>query len=242
MSAKRNLKLLSWLKFLGVALPAAAGIVYLVWFSPVFVIQKIIVKGVELRDEEVDNLLGKGVVGSNMLFWRPDPARPALPRFSTIDIRKNYFSRAIEIDAKERNKSLIWCFEIDESCYWVDETGYIFSPAPLSSGGLITAVFDRRAPALEIGTHVLSDEMYSTMRGILAILDRTNLPVDSIRIENIKLREVVVRVSGGPRIVFSLAIDPDFTEAAINSLLKSGSWKNIKNLNLTVYGRAYPSF
>ena len=219
-----------------------AGLIYLIWYSPVFIVQKVDVKGVNMSQDEILDILGADTIGSNILFWRRQTEHVLDPRFDTFNMRKNYFKRTVQVTATEREKSFAWCFEASGDCFWTDKTGFIFSPAPASSGGLITVISDWREMPPGIGGYVLPASMNENLNSIIAIIGRLDLSVDSIKIENIKLRELLISASNGPRIIFSLSIDPDFTETAIRSLMESKSWTATKTLNLTVPGRAYPSY
>ena len=240
--SSRRSRLIRWIIFLVILFPASGGIVYLFWYSPVFIIKGVEFSGATLSQEEANDLLGGSPVGYNILFWQPSEAHVLGPRFASLEINRNYFSRTIEVSITERDKDMVWCFETNSVCYWVYGSGFIFSQAPLFSGSLVIVITDSRETPLEIGSYVLSSSMNSILNKILAILAKLNVRIDDIRLENIKLRELITRVHSGPRIIFSLDIDPAFTETAISSLIKAGSWSKIKSLNLTVPDRAYPSF
>lgn len=244
MSEKKR-SVLGWLKLIFVitALSAViAGAVYLVWFSPVFKIRAVELKGETLSDAERAEFLGTDVIDSNIIFWQPNLASVSNSRFESVDIKKSYFKRTIVVMAKEREKNLIWCFTSNSNCFWVDHAGLIFGHAPSSSGELIELVNDARENPPDIGAYVLPADMMGNMHLILAIINKLELPTENIKIEDIKRREVVVYAVNGPKIIFSLSINPDFTETAIRDLMKSSTWGKIKTLNLTVYGRAYPGY
>ncbi len=243
MSGRKRLrKIIRFTLFLVILLPASAGIVYFIWYSPAFIIKDVEFKGAELSQEEVNDLLGGSPVGYNILFWQRGSGHVLDPRFSSLDIERHYFKRTIEVEVKERDKDMVWCFETNNICYWVDKSGFIFSQAPLFSGSLVIVITDSRAIPLEIGSYVLTSSMNSILHRILGILLKLEVSYDQIRLENIKLRELSVRTTNGPRIIFSLDIDPAFTETALSSLMRSDSWRKIRSLNLTVPDRAYPSF
>ena len=218
------------------------GAIYAVWYSPVFVIQEVSLRGADFSREELNDMLGGDPTGQNILFWRMGEGRTLDPRFAQLEVTRNYLKRSITIEVVERTKSIVWCFEIDNSCYWVDPSGFIFSPAPSARGAVLTVVTDSREFPPGIGEYVLTSAMNEVLYKILGVIERTGINVVEIRLKNIKLRELLVTVSGGPQIIFSLSEDPAFTETAIKSLIDSGDWGKIKSLNLTVPGRAYPSY
>ena len=77
----------------------------------------------------------------------------------------------------------------------------------------------------------------------MAITDELNIPVKNANIEDVKFRELIVNTVNGPKIIFGLNIDPDFTKTALASLRENKvSWEKTATVNLTVHGRAYTSF
>lgn len=58
----------------------------------------------------------------------------AFPRFSSVAIQREG-SNALVVKVVERDSAYVSCYG-DESCYYVDQDGVVFAPAPLFSGNL----------------------------------------------------------------------------------------------------------
>lgn len=217
------------------------GLAYLVFYSPVFAITKIDVVGSGVTPDDIVKYLGAGTVGSNILFWQPATDIDALkPPIFTL--RKNYFNRTITLNVIERDKALVWCYEKNKNCFWVDQNGVIFQNAPDTSGNLIKVVDDYTDRSGNIGDTILPADFTANFMRILTVIDKLNLSIQEIRLENLNYRELIVLLNSGPKIIFSLELDPAFTEAGIKEYKDSSSWSRIKSINLTVDGRAYASF
>lgn len=242
MSARKKSKKLRSIKLYTLLLLVFAGLVYLIWFSPVFTISTLEVSGANLNKEQVSDLLGGNPEGENILFWQRSEGRALDARFSSIDIERDYFNRKVVVSLNQREKKYIWCFESNNSCYWVDDMGFMFSEAPISSGNLVTVIKDYRELPPAIGSYVLTSSMNNVLAGIVEILSELDLRTKDIIIEDIKLKELVVILRDETKLIFSLSTDPRFTKAAIKSLMESDSWNTIRSVNLTVQGRAYPSY
>lgn len=220
--------------------------IYIIFFTPIFVIQAIEINGSGAPAEEINAYIGEDAVGSNIIFWNPKRAveeqgNDITKKLAAFQIRKSYFKRQIIINISERDKKLIWCYEAIGECFWADDDGILFDSAPKTSGNLIYSVHDGTSKEPEIGARVIDEAFWINLNKIFSILSYLNVSVESATIENIKFRELVVATANGPKIVFGLNIDPDFAKTALSSLQKAG-WEKIRTINLTVHGRAYTSF
>lgn len=215
----------------------------MVFYSPIFKITDVNVAIADFDSSKVPDLIGADPRGQNLIFYSPILDDSKYPEVKDLKISKNYFRRAIEISGSVRGKKIVWCFKLAESpCFWADETGYIFAEAPNIEGGALRVVNDYRETPLNIGEVVLPSAMFDNLNSTLDILNSFNLPISDVSITDIKLREFTVSLDRGPKMIFSLDADPEFIKPVISSLIKSNSWSKITSLNLTVEGRAYPSF
>ncbi len=218
--------------------------VYIIFFTPILKIQAVEINGVGAGDEEINEYLGEETVGSNIIFWKPErfirDDEDLTKKLATFQISKEFFKRKIIVDISERNRKLIWCFDKTDSCFWVDEDGVLFEKAPKTSGNLIYAITDEGDRSPEIGARIISEPLWMNLNKILVIISDLNIPVISIKVEDIKFRELLVDSVNGPKIIFGLNIDTAFMKTALTSLKENkASWQNTKSLNLTVHGRAY---
>ena len=116
---------------------------YIIFFTPILQIQAVEINGVGASADEINKYLGKDTAGSNILFWKPERMvmegeHDITKKLATFQIRKSYFERKIIVNMSERDRKLIWCYDVTDSCFWVDEDGVLFEEAPKTSGNLIT--------------------------------------------------------------------------------------------------------
>ncbi|MBI5079417.1 hypothetical protein HZB06_01970, partial [Candidatus Wolfebacteria bacterium] len=158
------------------------------------------------------------------------------PQIAELKIEKYYFNRLIKISVKEREKFGIWCQET--RCWWFDKNGVIFLEAPSMEGGLINKINDFSGRPLELGDKILEEKFLSNLLKIFEIIEKSDLKIKSLRLEDIALQEVIADLPPLPKIYFSLRIDPSFTLAALEAMKKNGLGK-IEYIDLRTENRAY---
>lgn len=221
---------------LGAAL--LGGAVYLVWFSSAFKIESIEVEGAVLTDTNAI----RDDAGENILFWEPPESLLTSVPVSNIEVDKDFVDRRIIVRIEERPKALIWCLEAKGECYWADEAGFVFNVAPKTEGSLVVKVIrDYTERDVKIGETVLPENYFQNLTKIFELLDTLRVPIDEVRIDNLKFREVTAQVSNGPALYFSLEIDPKFAGSVIESLRTSSQWSQIRYVDLRVENRAFYS-
>ncbi|MBU2101502.1 hypothetical protein KKH05_02185 [Patescibacteria group bacterium] len=228
-SLRRILLLLLLAVFLG-------GGVYLVWFSPVFKIQEIEIVGEELL---VEYDLGE-IRGANIIFWKPSFQLEESYRVAGAEIHKEYLKRKVIINLKARDRYLVWCEDVRDICYWVDESGFAFSEAPNFEGSLtLRLVRDSSGRELSLGDKVLEEELFSNLVLSIAFLEEMDIEAQEFVVGDLKFKEAFARVKNGPDVYFSLTLDPSFGKGVVKSLQNSGEWNTINYLDLRVPNRAY---
>ncbi len=216
----------------------AALVIYVIWLSPLFTIQSIEVQGASLKEEELLKKSGSG----NMLFWKPPIKESETPQVAQLEVHKNFLKRKITVDFKKREKVLMWCLMEKQECFWVDETGFIFNEAPVPTGALLIKVVSDYTPReLKIGERALPEEYFRNLKVAFELVDKLNLPVEQVKIENLEFKEANAKVTNGPEIYFSFLVDPRFAKSVIEKLQSTGEWNQIRYLDLRVENRAYYS-
>jgi len=238
MLAKRRSRNRSSLRryvVLGVSILAAGGAVYLIWLSPIFVIQAVEIQGGEIATGVDFN----EAVGKNIIFYRPSLNLESAPQAASIDVDKNYFNRTVKFTLIAKERYAIWCLQVKEECFWIDDLGSAFASAPDIKGpAILRLVRDESERELVLGEKVLEDIMFQNLKEAFVLLEELDIPVKEFKIENLKFREAVARTSG-PTIYFSLQDDPSFGRAVVEQLRSSGEWNAVNYLDLRVPGRAY---
>jgi hypothetical protein len=263
--SEREKKRIFWrrLKIFGFVLLIVAlsgGIFYAVSNSKIFKVSSLEVTGNDsIQQEEIisvvhDSVLSRSFMGKllgvdNIFVWSNEQLPEVADKFaqiSSLDVKRDLFSRKVTIEVKERERKFVWCFvplllegagNEKESCFWTDETGFIFDKAPVIEGQIINIVKEYGDRSLEIGDYVLSDKEMVVLNADLKFLEDLNFAWEEMRIENLKYKELVVLIKNGPKIYFSLLTKPDFGKKVVQSLLNSG--KSAKYIDLRVDGRVF---
>lgn len=246
-NSRRRLKRILFLIFLVGFLTAAVTEVFFSDFFDVKVIEvtgnesvvsEEVIKAAEVaavRMRPIYKLLGS----RNVLFWTtkemPEPMEGA-PQVASFKVVRDLSERSINIEVVEREKFVVWC---EGECFWIDEKGIIFSEAPETEGALIKIVRVNSERRLMLGERPLPEKEIQTFVQIVRFLDDLGFAVASIKIEDLRFKEINVTILNGPRVLFSLLINPVFGKPVIESLKESGTWEKIDYLDLRVDGRAY---
>lgn len=256
-----------WVIIFFLAIAAVGAVVYLVIYSPLFIVKNIQVAMADSpaninREELIEKLkqffegrsFADSILGSrNILTWDNDLSQflDRHPQWEFLKISKDYFGRQIIISGKERKKFGLWCEKTqviseensqlfpEPKCRWFDEKGVIFSEAPSVESEIFNRVDDYSGRKLEIGSLVLSDEMIRNLIAIFKILEDTGVNARTLILKDLPLEEVSVEPKSGPRLIFGLNRDQTFIAPAINSLRASGQWDKLQYVNFTVENRAY---
>jgi len=213
------------------------GVIYLIWFSPIFEIKEVEISGEDL----IANLDVETIKGQNIFFWKIDPnIFDGSHRVAEVTVDKEFLKRKVIITLLARQKYTIWCFNKEDVCYWVDEKGFIFSEAPNLEGSLnLRIIKDSSERKLSLGDQVLEDELFKNLVLAITFMEDLNIEQEEIVIGDLKFKEAVARVKSGPDIYFSLMLDPSFAQNVVKSLRQSGEWNAINYLDLRVPNRAY---
>lgn len=238
------------------------GIFYLVVYSDLLKIKEVEVGSNwdSLVQDLKNYFVKKSVVSSflgvnNIIVWNGD-VKDFLKRYpviSEINIDKNYLSRKIKIEIKERERFGIWCvsgvkstssstmeFFSPEECWWFDKAGFIFEKSPSVEGVLINKVEDFSDRSLGIGDNVLRENTLDNIVKIFEILDNMGFKNKSAKLNNIQFQEIMIdpKTNSKPKIYFSLRTDPYSYLSVIESLKKIGLEK-IEYIDLRMENRAY---
>jgi len=153
-----------------------------------------------------------------------------------------------QIDADNISENLRSNLRESAFCGWFDKKGVIFSEALMAEGQLINKVDDfssRSFPpeadqplAVNLGEPALEEKFLSNLFKIFEILEKSDLKIKSLRLENLEFQEVVTDSPLMPKIHFSLRINPEFALAALESIKKIG-FEKIEYIDLRVENRAY---
>ena len=152
---------------------------------------------------------------NNILFFPANRVKremmAAFPRIKEIKIKRKDF-KEIEIAVFERRGDYLWC-QSQEKCFLIDDTGFIYAPAPYLIGNAFLRFYG--GGELAVGEAFLPEAEFNRLLLLKEKLDTTPLAP-----RNIELRENeydLILVDGG-KIIISRKND---FEAAFNSLISA---------------------
>ncbi|MFA5172911.1 MAG: hypothetical protein WC435_00705 [Candidatus Paceibacterota bacterium] len=188
------------------------GLIYAVFFTNFFKVQKIKVAGNKIASEEEI----KNAFGFSYIFW-PAEEKELPITVKEAQVIKSFFKREVLIEIKEREPFALWCFlkEGIEDCRWFDKEGFVFMDSPLTKGVFIKSI--KGDKEVEIGNFVMAEDLFKNLKEILNIFERSDISVSRFETGDLKNEELTAYVGTLP-IFFSLRIDPKFTEKALETL------------------------
>ncbi|MDO8555166.1 MAG: hypothetical protein Q7R75_01195 [bacterium] len=120
----------------------------------------------EFLTQELQGVLKSKSLGifprDRILFFPYDDVRVKLmnsfKKFSSVQI-EGRFSQNLLLKVKERQPIAVFCADEQKSCYFIDESGFIFNDAPFFSSGVFPQFIDNRAhPKPSIGDFLIEGE------------------------------------------------------------------------------------
>lgn len=242
----------------------AMGAFWLVYRSPVFQVQHVVVTGdTTVASSEVVAVLQsaalqkrnffKELLGfQNILLWPSTLATSDLaflPQVKSITISKNYFFRTLTAQVTERTPIAVWCFMPqtgangnpvgNEQCYWFDANGTMFERAFDTQGGLLLSVHDYAQTGLGLGGKILPAEFIPNMMSILNDIKVSGLNPKEIALKDLSLEQVNVTTQNGPNVYFSLRFSAAEDLPVLQNLMAKPDFNKLQYINFTVENRAY---
>lgn len=196
---------------------------------PKFMINEIDVNGTKILDKEE---LGRDVLEylshNKALFY----ARGNIFIFSKDEINqfiKNQFPRVwhinsidrvkrkLNIDIEERQAAFIWCgndapnfldqFK-DKSCFFVDQSGFIFDHAPFFTNGVYLAIYGGIDKTIDpVGQTIATKNSIEDINKFVQALDNDNIPVHSLVLKETGQHELLLdiytTIGDFPKIIFN---------------------------------------
>lgn len=112
----------------------------------------------------------------------------------------------VQIAIDERKPHSVWCGNdskaLDQSCFFVDKDGYIYSKAPIFSGSVFIKNYGDCADCEPIGKYFLNKFLYTELFNLISILAENNLKVISLIYEEGNFKFVL---ESGPILIFNNA-------------------------------------
>ena len=142
----------------------------------------------------------------------------ALPRFKSASVRHAGFE-TLTVSVVERETYAVYCVDDnDDSCYFIDEEGFIFDLSPSFTRGVYFVYYHATTTEPVIGTYFVSPEEFTLFSQVLSSL--TPLGIEPVSL-NVKARELEIMTSGGTKIIWPRESDPAFVYSNLEAFLNS---------------------
>lgn len=244
---KRRLRKIRLYTILGGILILAALIIYVIAASPIF-LMKIEIEGsnrfssdrlLSAVNQELFRHFWPRLLGADhYLSWigKIDIREPLLAK---LVVNRDFWNKKIILAIEERQPYGVWCYQnvIPKNCYWFDESGIIFEPAPRPEGYLILRV-DSDGPPANLGELAIKNEWFGIFKKIVNFFKKSGLAVSDYIIMS-DLQEIRANILASPTIRFSFRFDPKNSLAALESYLAKNKIKGIEYIDLTADNRLY---
>lgn len=214
----------------------AAATAYILFFSPLLEVNRILIKGnSELSAREIESIVQENIQGrylkiapkNNLILASSARIRSNLlnsfKKLSGVEVKK-IFPDAIEISVQERKSLLIWCAA--GPCYIVDENGYAYTGADfeaeeIKQNNLVTAI-DTSAKPVSTGEKVLDPSYIQFISNIKDELEKkTGIKIaGEYKTGSRMAEEVNVRTEAGWEIYFSSSLPLDASLRTLSTFLE----------------------
>lgn len=169
-----------------------------------------------------------------LIFPRFQIKEALLTQIKTIrDVNVSWKNwQAISIDITERHPHSVWC-NADNSCYFVDKEGYIYSQAPDFTGTMYIKSYGNIATSTSpIGQNFLIKTTYNQIFNLISNLEIKNIKVITVTFDGADYK---FKLENGPEIIFN---DKNAFELSFQNLFSAIETKNLdleKDVNLIKY-------
>lgn len=191
----------------------AAGGLYAFFYSPIFRVKDVVVRGLNSDREKVftDKILqamdtrrfGLRPYINIFLLNAEEIGRAFVadtPMIKDVTVKKDYL-HGLQFNFVERKPIGIWCF--NDNCQYFDEDAAILGKALESTGFIYLIVKDDR------DEHQIDQRLLKPVLSVARRLPGINVHANSVIISKDSLAEFRVKTSAGYDLIFSLDSDPD---------------------------------
>jgi cell division septal protein FtsQ len=223
--------------FGGLIIAGVAFVLFgLAWLSRIhiFALTNVDVSGtVAIDDSDIQSIAKKHLAGaylslfakSNKLIYPKQSIeqdiRTSFPSIGSLEVHTK--GNSLEVTLSERKPSYVWCTGLpqhtDTTCYFMDETGYIFSEAPKISGNVYLVFYGIITDPNPIGKTYLDQKQLEAVNTMRTALDRDSLSPNAYVAGPDDVREL--ELSQGGKIIFKADQDPDVLISSIELIKKN---------------------
>lgn len=214
------------LKFLTLFL--IIGAIYIIFFSPIFKIQNIIIEGnQEIKQDQIqeitDKIIKNSFLGNNLMFIPTEKIQKEIDNIFLIkkaEILKRWPNQLI-IKIEERTPALIW---VTKEKYFVDYDGFVIKKVDKEIN--LPIVIDKKEIEIFEGQKIVSQNFVQFIKELYKNLPlKTSYTIDSILIEEVTF-DIEVRTQQGIVLYFTtenpLEIQLNRLKDSLNEIEKRG--------------------
>lgn len=224
---KKNWKFIFWA---ATGLLIMSGLIYLVLFLPFWKIKKIEANGTEkVSSVELVNSVEQYLAGFQLIKV-PKSNYFLLSEKKLAEYLKNMFPGLKEVsvikrfppnlfvEAKDRQKIIVYCGR--ERCFYLDENGVAFEPAPEIYGGLKIVLKDNSGREAEVGKKMLEPSLIDFMLKTQKLINNDfNISLVDFEINNYPTSDLIAITSEDWKIMFDTNMDPLLQTSALKKIL-----------------------
>lgn len=142
----------------------------------------------------------------------------SLPRFKSASVHLSGFN-TLNVEVVERESHAVYCLKSEsESCYFMDEEGFIFDISPSFTRGVYFVYYQATTTEAQIGTHFVSKEEFTRFSQVLASISELGIEPVSLEVRN---HELSIMTSRGTEILWPRESDPAFVYSNLEAFLNS---------------------
>src|SRR3990167_8753180 len=109
-----------------------------------------------------------------------DYLKKEFPPIETVLVERDFLDKKLNLTLNERKGWAVWCAK---SCYYLDNQGVLFQPAPQFFGGLILKITDERPQDFNQGGQILDGSFFASFKKFIEDAEKTG----KTAIRNIKI-------------------------------------------------------
>ena len=178
------------------------------------------------------------------------------PRIKEISIIRDDGARSLSVFVSERRERIIWCSasasaqdgsesvsaeqSAIKNCFWLDEEGFVIGEAPDAKGTLVSVITDRSGNEIILGKIALSAEKLANLVKAEKMMSGFGFSAEETVIDDPSLKEAVITVSSGQKVLISLERDPEEKGGPVlSAIVSSGSWPKTEYVDLRIEGKGF---
>jgi cell division septal protein FtsQ len=224
---KKNRKPFLWV---AVGLIIILGITYVILFLPFWKIKKVEANGTEkissaelisAVEEYLNGFQLTRILKGNYLFFSEEKLveylKSNFPGLKEISVNKK-LPPSLIVEARDRQKAIVYCGR--EQCFYLDDDGIAFEPAPEIYGGLKVVLKDNSGRETKPGNKMIEASLINFMLEIQkVIIDDLNMSLVNFEIVNYPTSDINVEMPEDWKIMLDSKLSPQEQISALKKVL-----------------------